>query len=91
MQEQTERELNKYLDGGTKGYTYLVEAVESYDAGSTALRDIYKTIAAKHNTTPSAVARTVDFAVNGIEADRHFTPKAFIAYIKERILLNNDE
>lgn len=78
----------------TKGYDYLIEAVELVKTGETKMMRIYKTIAENHNTNTINVTvaiRRLIMKINGGKLGRKINNNAFIKTITRYCYNNPDE
>lgn len=89
MRERIKKALGECTARG-RGFEYLVDAIEMYDDGAT-LKDIYSKIADKYGVGVNSVEKSVARVVSESFVESSFTPKAFIARIKERIMFELGE
>lgn len=86
MEKRIRQELfDLGIHSNMRGYMYIIEAVKAYEF-NVRLEDIYKDIAQKHNTTKSAIERTIRYAIDSADKNKpvwkkysSYRNKAFIS------------
>jgi hypothetical protein len=65
-----------------KGFTYIIDAVETFKPGKSTLMDVYAGVAEKHGVAPSNVEKCIRHAKEGSKRYGHLNNGQFIGLLK---------